>query len=320
MGDGNFPLLEKATLCTSDTTAFKDVDYAILLGAFPRQENRDEREIMEKNVTIFRTMGNAIENHASKKCKVIVTGNPANTNAYIVSYYAPKIPKENVFSLTRLDHNRAAGQLAARAKVGMADVRNVVIWGKHCTPPDTDNVLIKGVKMTKALVKREDQTWLQNEFPGLVVQRGNEILQARKASSSMSAARSICDHIRDLYFGTRSGEHVSMGVWSRGNPYGISEDLFYSFPVTCTPGRVKVQKLPVSEPMTRVMKEAEKVLLAERDMADDVIKRGGSKGGTNTFTGTAILSENVSSTRRILTSNATATGAAQSLQKQNLNV
>jgi len=301
LNDGNFPLLFSAQLTTSDSEAFKDAEYAILLGAFPRQEGREEREIMDKNVTIFRTMGNAIENHASKNCKVLVTGNPANTNAYIVAHYAPKLPKENFFCLSRLDQNRAAGQIASKAKVIAAaensklnatkndpvqvtvnDVQNIIVWGKHCSPPDVEQCTVKGKPVSKLFSKKEDKEWLEKDFPSTVMDRGMDVQKARKATSAMSVARSICDHMRDLHCGTRSGEHVSMGVWSGNpaggaveNPYGITGGLFYSMPVTCSGGNYKIKPglKPTSPEMLKMIKSAQDSLVAEKALADKIIQK-----------------------------------------------
>eukprot|EP00928_Gymnodinium_smaydae_P078585 TRINITY_DN62708_c0_g1_i1.p1 TRINITY_DN62708_c0_g1~~TRINITY_DN62708_c0_g1_i1.p1 ORF type:complete len:394 (-),score=72.92 TRINITY_DN62708_c0_g1_i1:143-1231(-) len=278
--DGNFPLLVEAIMSTDERIAFKDADYAILLGSFPRMEGREDREIMEKNVTIFRTMGRAIEKYAARDCKVIVVGKPSNTNALICSHYAPKLPKENFFALTRLDHNRTLGQLAERAHVPSGDVRNVVIWGRSASTPDVDHALAKGKRIGQMFAKDADRQWLRETLPAVVQQRGDSIYKARKASSAMSAARSIVDHVHDLHCGTRKGEFVSMGVWSKGNKYGVAENLYYSFPVTCRAGgRFAIYSgLKASPDVVRRRREAELALKEERDLACEVFSKHDSAG------------------------------------------
>merc|ERR1712203_495977 len=137
--DGNFALLQEVIFTTEDSVAFKDADYAILLGAYPQQEGKEKSDIMEKNSMIFRTIGRAIESYAHKNCKVLTVGAPSCTNALLCAQHAPSIPKENLFALTRLDQNRASGQIAHRADVSSSDVRNVIIWGSHLQAPDVDH-------------------------------------------------------------------------------------------------------------------------------------------------------------------------------------
>eukprot|EP00929_Paragymnodinium_shiwhaense_P006909 TRINITY_DN110863_c0_g1_i1.p1 TRINITY_DN110863_c0_g1~~TRINITY_DN110863_c0_g1_i1.p1 ORF type:complete len:363 (+),score=70.50 TRINITY_DN110863_c0_g1_i1:184-1272(+) len=278
--DSNFPLLVEATLSSDEKVVFKDADYAILLGAFPRQEGKEDREIMEKNVTIFRTMGKAIQDSAKPSCRVLVSGNPANTNAFIVSHYATKLPKANFFSLSRLDYNRAIGQLAKRAKAGANDVRNVVLWGRHCEPPDYENATIHGKTVKQVLSSADDEKWLRRTFLETVMTRGQEVQRARKASSAMSAARSIAQQVHDLHCGTRGGEHVSMGVWSDGNPYGVTNGIFFSFPVICRAGQWKVVPgLKVDGADTKkIIHNAETGLKKERDLAVEVIRKHDRSG------------------------------------------
>jgi len=278
--DGNFPLLAKVTLTTNDAIAFDNVDYAIMLGSFPKQEGREDREIMEKNVTIYRTFGKKLKECASKSCKVIVVGPPASTNAYICAHYADILPKENFFALTRLAQNRAAGQIALKANAYVNDVRNVVIWGRSDTTPKADlsNALVRGVAINKALAKSDEQKWLNEELPKLLENRGQDIVKARKAPAALSSSRSIVDSVRDLHFGTRSGEYISMGVWSKGNPYKIGEGMYFSFPVVCKgKGRFKVQAgLRTPQHVLKSMKEAEDSLLADIKLAKEIIEKLGN--------------------------------------------
>lgn len=273
--DGNFPLLHKVVFSTDDAVVFRDADYAILLGAFPRQEGRERREAMEKNVLIFRTMGHAIQDHAKRGCKVLVVGNPSNTNALICAQYAPHLPKENFFALTRLDQNRAIGQIAQRAGVGVGDVKNVVVWGAHAKLPDVEHCSIRGRPLREALVRLDDQEWLKGQFLEEVQQRGANIVKARKASGAMSTARAIVDHVRDLHFGTRPGEFVSMGVWSDANEYGIAEGLVFSMPVTCHGrGRYRVMSgLKLSTVSKDKMREIEAELIADRELAKEIFAK-----------------------------------------------
>lgn len=273
--DGHFPLLHKAVFTTDDAVAFRGADYAILLGAFPRQEGRDKSEAMEKNVLIFRTMGNAIQEHANKGCKVLVVGNPANTNAFICAHYAPALPKEHFFALTRLDQNRAVGQIAQHTGVSVEDVKNVVIWGCHARFPDVEHSIVKGRPLTEVLSKDEDKNWLNELFRKEMQQRGTNIIKARKASAAMSTARAIVDHIHDLHFGTRPGEFVSMGVWSDNTAYDIAGDLVFSFPVVCVGrGQYRVQaNLPISKASKEKLKAVEEELIQERELARKLFQK-----------------------------------------------
>lgn len=281
--DGNFELLHRATFTTDDAEAFRAADYAVLLGAFPQQEGKEKREIMEKNSMIFRTIGHAISRHASKDCKVLVVGHPACTNALLCAHHAPTLPKENFFALTRLDQNRAAGLLAQRAGVPAASVRNVVIWGSHGRAPDVEHAEIQGQPLRQRLPRPEDVQWLREEFVSLAQNRGADIVKARKASSALSAARAIAGHVRDLHCGSRSGELVSMGVWSDGNPYGVSPGLIYSMPVQCLGrGAFRVAGgLQLGKESRSRIAEAEKELLDDRTMMLSILEKQRAKSVVN---------------------------------------
>jgi len=269
--DGNFPMLQSVIFTTDETVAFRDADYAILLGAFPRQEGRNMREAMQKNVLIFRTMGHAIQEHAKKTCMVTVVGNLSATNAFICGHFAPRLPRQNFFALTRLDQHRACGQLAQRAGVSPSDVKNIIVWGAHSKTPDFDHCKIRGKPIKEALASEEDQQWLRDELPQELSQRGASILKARRQGGAMSTARAIACHVRDLHMGLRSGEFASMGVWSAGNPYGVDNGLVFSLPVLCHGvGRYSVATgLELSDSCKEMMRAAEAELLSEREMAKE---------------------------------------------------
>lgn len=269
MYDGNFPLLQKMMFTTDDAQAFKGADYAILLGAFPKQDGIDKRDVMEKNVMIFRTMGKALERHVKPECKVLVVGNPSHTNAWICAQYAPSLPKHNIFALTRLDQNRATGQIAHHFGLSVNDVRNVVVWGCHAKFPDVDHAVIKG----KPFSEIPGGNRLNDLFRKEMQTRGASIVKARKASSAMSTARAIVDHLKDLHLGTRVGEFVSMGVWSDHGAYSIADSLVFSVPVVCQGGgKYHVYKgLSLSVASQEKLRQVEAEMLADRDLARQCI-------------------------------------------------
>lgn len=211
-----------------------------------------------------------MEKHAAPNCKVLVVANPANTNALILKEFAPSIPEKNITCLTRLDHNRALGQVSERLNVPVSDVKNVIIWGNHSSSqyPDVNHASVKtssGEKPVRELVK--DDEWLNGEFITTVQQRGAAIIKARKLSSALSAASSACDHIRDWVLGTPEGTFVSMGVYSDGS-YNVPSGLIYSFPVTCRNGEWSiVQGLPIDEVSRKKMDLTAEELKEEKDLA-----------------------------------------------------
>ncbi|CAH2046619.1 unnamed protein product, partial [Thlaspi arvense] len=214
------------------------VNVAVMVGGFPRKEGMERKDVMSKNVSIYKSQAAALEKHAAPNCKVLVVANPANTNALILKEFAPSIPEKNITCLTRLDHNRALGQVSERLSVPVSDVKNVIIWGNHSSTqyPDVNHATVKtssGEKPVRELVKNDE--WLNGEFITTVQQRGAAIIKARKLSSALSAASSACDHIRDWVLGTPEGTFVSMGVYSDGS-YNVPSGLIYSFPVTCRNG------------------------------------------------------------------------------------
>lgn len=245
--DCAFPLLAGIVATTDMDAAFKDIDVALLVGAMPRREGMERKDLLAANAKIFKMQGQALDQFAKKSVKVLVVGNPANTNALIASQCAPSIPKENFSALTRLDHNRAQAQVALRLSsalntvVTAQDIEDITIWGNHSSTqyPDAWNArcvkkeCCDGKKVTGVL---NDDAWLKSDFITTVQKRGAAIIKARKLSSAMSAAKAICDHTRDWWNGT-GNSWVSMAVWSTGNTYGIPDGLIYSFPVRCANGK-----------------------------------------------------------------------------------
>ncbi|EMP32931.1 Malate dehydrogenase, cytoplasmic [Chelonia mydas] len=232
--DCALPLLREVIATDKEEVAFKDLDIAVLVGAMPRREGMERKDLLKANVKIFKSQGAALDKYAKKTVKVVVVGNPANTNCLTASKSAPSIPKENFSCLTRLDQNRAKAQIALKLGVTASDVKNVIIWGNHSSTqyPDVNHAKVKVQGKEVGVYEAvKDDSWLKGDFIMTVQQRGAAVIKARKLSSAMSAAKAICDHVRDMWFGTPEGEFVSMGVISDGNSYGIPEDLLYSFPV-----------------------------------------------------------------------------------------
>jgi len=275
--DCALPLLT-GVVCTHDTTvAFKNIDAACLVGAMPRREGMERKDLLRANVKIFKAQGQALDTHAKKTVKVLVVGNPANTNAYICSKYAPSIPTENFSALTRLDQNRAQSQVAEYLKqkrqlnISCRDVTNVTIWGNHSSTqfPDVNHALVKvDGSEQPARDALQDDSWVNNEFISIVQKRGAAVIAARKLSSAMSAAKAICDHMRDWWFGTQDNKWVSMGIISDGS-YDIEKGLMYSFPVRIGADRSwqVVQGLELSHFSREMMEKTKTELQEERDQA-----------------------------------------------------
>jgi malate dehydrogenase len=251
--DGAFPLVQEVLVSTDVKLAFTNVDVAILVGAFPRQKGMERKDLLKKNCAIFQEQGKALDQYASRNVKVLVVGNPANTNCAIAMANAPSLPKENFSALTRLDHNRAKAQIAIKLGTDVTNVHNVVIWGNHSSTqyPDVNLGYVNHYPshnlQTPVRTAVSDDSWIQNTFISTVQLRGAEIIKARKLSSAASAAQAIVGHVRDWLLGTRDGEIVSMAVASDGS-YDIPRDIIYSFPVTCSQGQWKiVQGLRIDE-------------------------------------------------------------------------
>mmetsp|Transcript_22478 Transcript_22478/g.50684 ORF Transcript_22478/g.50684 Transcript_22478/m.50684 type:complete len:396 (+) Transcript_22478:69-1256(+) len=266
--DGNFPLLHRTRYTADDALAFDRADYAILLGAFPRQDGLEKRDIMKKNIMIFKTMARALQKKVKRDCKVLVVGNPAHTNAWICAHFAPELDKRNFFALTRLDQNRAAGQIAHHFEISVSDVRNVVAWGCHAKFPDYEHAVVRGKPLIQALRTPAERNQVHDLFRREMQQRGACIVKARKASSAMSTARAIVDHIHDLHVGTQPGEFVSMGVWSDHGAYGIGSNLIFSVPVICYGGgRYRVHsELRLSDSSQQRLRQVRADIAADRDL------------------------------------------------------
>uniref|UniRef100_A0A2M4A1I4 Malate dehydrogenase n=1 Tax=Anopheles triannulatus TaxID=58253 RepID=A0A2M4A1I4_9DIPT len=233
LADCALPLLVSVVPTADPAVAFKDVDAAFLVGAMPRKQGMERKDLLSANVKIFKVQGEALDKHAKKDVKVLVVGNPANTNALVCSHYAPSIPRQNFTAMTRLDQNRAQAQIAARLGVGIAKVKNIIIWGNHSATqvPDARNASVELNGVTKSVPEAvANDEFLKQEFLETVQKRGAAVIAARKMSSAMSAAKAASDHMRDWFAGTRDGEYVSMGVISDGS-YGAPKDIVFSFPV-----------------------------------------------------------------------------------------
>jgi malate dehydrogenase len=245
LDDCAFPLLSKVEIGDDPNTVFDGVNIACLVGARPRSKGMERGDLLEANGAIFKPQGRALNDHAADDVKVLVTGNPANTNALIAMSNAPDIPQERFNALTRLDHNRAVAQLAAKTGSSVNDVRRMTIWGNHSATqyPDVFQATVGG-RPAHELVEQE---WLEQEFLPKVQKRGAEIIEARGASSAASAANATVDHVRDWVRGTPEDDWVSMSVPSDGS-YGVPEGLISSFPCTTRDGAYTiVQGLEVND-------------------------------------------------------------------------
>ena len=243
--DCAFPLLAGMVGTADPKEAFRDADIALLVGARPRGPGMERKDLLLENAKIFTEQGRAMNETASRDIKVLVVGNPANTNAYIAMKSAPDLPKKNFTAMLRLDHNRALSQLAAKANVAVADIEKLVVWGNHSPTmyPDYRFASVGG-KSLKDLIN--DETWNRETFIPKVGKRGGAIIDARGLSSAASAANAAIDHVRDWVLGT-NGKWVTMGVPSDGS-YGIPEDVMYGVAVTCANGEyTRVKDLPIDD-------------------------------------------------------------------------
>ena len=258
------------TVATDDpNVAFKDADYALLVGARPRGPGMERKDLLEANAAIFSVQGKAINDHASRDIKVLVVGNPANTNALIASSNAPDIDKRNFTAMTRLDHNRAMAQLATKTGTHVTDIKQMTIWGNHSATqyPDVNHATVAGKNATQLV----DQDWLANEFIPVVQQRGAAIIKARGASSAASAASAAIDHVHDWALGTPKGDWVSMAIPADGS-YGIEPGVVYSFPVTCKNGQYEiVQGLDIDKFSRERMSATEVELREERAAIEELL-------------------------------------------------
>jgi malate dehydrogenase len=269
LDDGAFPLLSGVVASDEPEVAFGDADYAMLVGARPRGPGMERGDLLAANAQIFSVQGKALNASASRDVKVLVVGNPANTNALIAAANAPDLDPSQFTAMTRLDHNRAVSQLAAKTRSAPSAVRRMTIWGNHSATqyPDIYHATVDG-KPASELV---DSAWLKDEFIPSVQQRGAAIIKARGASSAASAASAAIDHVRSWNSATPDGDWVSMGVPSNGS-YGVQSGLIYSYPVTCTGGHYEiVDGLEINEFSRERMLLSESELVEERDGVRDLL-------------------------------------------------
>lgn len=270
LNDCAFPLVAGVIATDDPNVAFKDIDFALLVGSRPRGPGMERSDLLNANGAIFTVQGKALSDNAKPNCRVLVVGNPANTNALICMKNAPKLNPRNVTAMMRLDHNRAMSQIAEKTGTHSTKVEKVVVWGNHSSTqyPDISYATADG-KAVKSLV---DDEWNTNYFIPTVQQRGAAIIKARGASSAASAASAAVDHMRSWALGS-NGQWVSMGIYSKGNPYGVDEDLMFAFPIVCEGGDYKiVEGLEISAFSREMIKKTEAELQSERAAVADHIK------------------------------------------------
>jgi malate dehydrogenase len=269
LDDCAFATLAGVVATDDPNVAFQDADYALLVGARPRGPGMERKDLLEANAAIFSVQGKAINDHASRDIRVLVVGNPANTNALITKSNAPDINPANFTAMTRLDHNRSMAQLANKTDSHVTDIRRMTIWGNHSATqyPDIHHTDVKGQNACELV----DEAWLSEEFIPLVQQRGAAIIKARGASSAASAASAAIDHMHDWALGTPDGDWVSMGISSDGS-YGIEAGIIYSYPVRCSGGRYEiVQGLEISDFSRERMAATEVELREERAAIEELL-------------------------------------------------
>ena len=262
--DCAFPLIAGIETTDDANAAFKDADYGLLVGARPRGPGMERSDLLEANGGIFKVQGKAINENAARDIKVVVVGNPANTNAWTCMTCAPDIEPAQFTAMTRLDHNRAMAQLAGKTGTPVAEIKNLAIWGNHSTTqyPDLSRATVAG----KAALDLVSRSWYENEYIPRIAKRGAEIIFARGASSAASAANAALEHLRDWVLGTPAGDSVSMAIPSDGS-YGIEAGLMYSFPVTCEGGSYKVvSEIPIDD-FSRARMDASAAELTEERAA-----------------------------------------------------
>ncbi len=269
LNDCAFPLLADVVATDDANVAFKDVDYALLVGARPRGAGMERKDLLSANGAIFGPQGKALNDHAKRDVKVLVVGNPANTNALIAQANAPDLDPKCFTAMVRLDHNRAMSQLAEKTGTHNTDIKNMIIWGNHSSTqyPDIHHATVQGKPATDLV----DQAWYEKDFIPTVQQRGAAIIKARGASSAASAASAAIDHMRTWALGTAAGEWVSMGIPADGS-YGIEPGIIYGYPVTCKDGKYEiVQDLEINEFSRARMDATDKELREEREAVADLI-------------------------------------------------
>ena len=270
LDDCAFPLLQDVVVTDDPKVAFKDADCALLVGARPRGKGMERKDLLEANGAIFTVQGQALNEVAKRDCKILVVGNPANTNALIAMKSAPDLPKANFTAMLRLDHNRALSQLAAKAECAVDSIEKLVVWGNHSPTmyPDYRFATTGGKSLAKLI---GDEAWNRDTFIPTVGKRGGTIIEARGLSSAASAANAAIDHMHDWVLGT-NGKWVTMGFASNGQ-YGIPEDIIYGFPVTCADGKYTlVEGLEIDQYSREMMDKTLKELTEERDGIAHLLK------------------------------------------------
>ena len=269
LNDCAFPTLNKVTATSDAGVAFKDCHFAILVGARPRGPGMERKDLLLENAKIFSAQGKALDTSASRDVRVLVVGNPANTNSLIAQRNAPSLPPHRFTAMTRLDHNRGLAQLTEKSGAALAEVKRIIIWGNHSATqyPDLNHATVAG----RPALNVVEESWFKDAFIPTVQQRGADVIKARGTSSAASAAAAALDHIHDWMLGTPPGDWVSMAVPSDGS-YGIPEGVIYSYPVTCQSGEYSiVPGLAIGEFSRKKMQATHRELLEERDGVKDLI-------------------------------------------------
>jgi len=264
LDDCAYPLLQSVSATDDPRVAFRDAEIALLVGARPRTKGMERKDLLEANGAIFTTQGKALSEVASREVKVLVVGNPANTNCFIAMKNARELKPSNFSAMLRLDHNRSLTQVAQKTGKAVARVKKMTVWGNHSATqyPDVFNAEVDGQNAAKVI---NDQKWIEEQFIPTVQKRGAAIIEARGLSSAASAANAAINHVRDWVYGTPAGDWVSMGIASEGS-YGIGAGVIYGYPCTCQNGAYQiVQGLSVSEFARARMQATLKELQEERD-------------------------------------------------------
>jgi malate dehydrogenase len=269
LNDCAFPTLNKVTATSDAVVAFKDCDFGMLVGARPRGPGMERKDLLLENAKIFSAQGKALDAVASRDVRVLVVGNPANTNSLIAQRNAPSLPPHRFTAMTRLDHNRGLAQLTEKSGAPVGLVKKIIIWGNHSATqyPDLHHAMVDG----KPALSVVDASWFKETYIPTVQQRGAAVIKARGTSSAASAASAALDHIHDWMLGTPPGDWVSMAVASDGS-YGIPEGVTYSYPVTCQNGEYSiVQGLSINDFSRERMQATHRELLEEREGVKDLI-------------------------------------------------
>jgi len=267
--DCAFPTLENVIATSDPSVGFGDADYVFLIGSRPRTQGMERQDLLSANGAIFKPTGKAISDYASQDVRVLVVGNPANTNALIALHNAPNLNPNQISSMMRLDHNRTISMLSEKVKQHTNLIKNVIVWGNHSTTqfPDLQHCLINQQPCRQLI----DTNWYRDDFIQQVQKRGATIIEARGSSSAASAASAAIDHMRDWVCGSEENNWVSMGIYSNGE-YGVSSDLIFSYPTVCMNNSFSlVENLTLDEFSQQMIKLSEQELLKERDMVKDLL-------------------------------------------------